>query len=142
LSASGAYIDAKLTQDAPYVGGLDGDPLPYNPHWSGTLAADYSRPLHGSLNGIFGVSWRHTGKRKSAFELPPSYGQLTLGEMDQVDAHAGVTFGNYRIDAFVRNLTDSRGISNIAPTGTAPNGAVSAAVVRPRSIGITFGVRY
>jgi outer membrane receptor protein involved in Fe transport len=141
LSASGAYIDAKLAENTPdVVGGLDGDPLPYNPHWSGTLAADYSRALSGNVNGIFGVSWRHTGKRRSDFD--PALGQLPLGEMDQVDAHAGATFGNYRIDAFVRNLTDSRGISNVGHPGEAPNGAVAAAVIRPRSIGLTFGVHY
>jgi iron complex outermembrane receptor protein len=141
LSASGAYIDAKLAENTPdVVGGLDGDPLPYNPHWSGTLAADYSRALSGNVNGIFGVSWRHTGKRRGDFD--PALGQLPLGEMDQVDAHAGATFGNYRIDAFVRNLTDSRGISNVGHTGEAPNGAIAAAVIRPRSIGLTFGVHY
>lgn len=141
LSANGAYIDAKLTEDTPdVVGGLRGDQLPYNPHFAGTLAVDYSRPLSGNVDGTIGASWRHTGARKGGFDT--TFHQLSLNAMDQLDAHAGVSFGAYRIDAFVRNLTDSRGISNIGGAGTALNGAIAAAVIRPRSIGVSFGVRY
>jgi outer membrane receptor protein involved in Fe transport len=141
LSASGSYVDARLTQDAPaVVGGLDGDRLPFNPRFSGTLSADYSRPLSTMVDGSVGVSWRYTGARRSAFD--PALGQYHLGAFSQVDAHAGVTFDRFRIDAFVRNLTNSRGITNVGTSGSAQNGALAAAIVRPRSIGLTVGVRY
>ncbi|WP_162875595.1 TonB-dependent receptor [Sphingomonas crusticola] len=141
LSANGSYVDARLTEDAsPLVGGLDGDRLPYNPRFSGTLSADYSRPLSGTIEGTFGVSWRYTGERRSAFDA--GLGQYKLGAFSQIDAHAGVTFDRFRIDAFARNLTDSRGITNLGTSGTAPNGALAAAIIRPRSYGLTIGVRY
>ncbi|WP_404712992.1 TonB-dependent receptor [Sphingomonas sp. MMS24-J13] len=141
LAANGAYIDAHLTEDAPaLVGGLDGDPLPYNPHWSGTLSADYMHAIGSRADAAFGVSWRYTGRRRSDFDA--SIGQHPLGAFGQLYAHAGVSFDRFRIDAFVRNLTDSRGITNVGALGSAPNGAIAAAVVRPRSFGLTVGVRY
>ncbi|HET9447096.1 MAG TPA: TonB-dependent receptor, partial [Steroidobacteraceae bacterium] len=37
-----AYIDAQLSEDAPDLGGLDGDRLPDTPEFTGALSADYS----------------------------------------------------------------------------------------------------
>jgi iron complex outermembrane recepter protein len=141
LSANGAYIDARLTQDAPIVvGGLKGDQLPYTARFSSTLGAEYEQPLTNAVSGVAGLSWRYTGARQSAFD--PVYGQRELGSYSQLDAHAGVTFGQVRVDAFGRNLTDSRGILDVGGAGSADNGAVAAAVTRPRSFGLTLGYRY
>ena len=45
LSLTGAYTDAKLTEDAELVGGSDGDKLPYTPKISYSASADYDWPL-------------------------------------------------------------------------------------------------
>jgi len=140
LAANGAYVDARLTEDAPaLVGGKDGDNLPYNPHLAGTLSADYSAALTDTTDGSFGISWRYTGKRHSAFETT---GQHTLKAYSLLDAHAGVSFDKMRIDLFVRNLTDSRGITDLGGAGSALNGLLAAGVVRPRSVGLSIGYRY
>ena len=141
LSANGAYIDAYLRNDVTGFGAESGDHLPYTARFSGTVSAEYERPLTDRINGEGGVSWRYTGHRESAFQLPP-LGQHRLGGFSQVDAHAGVTFGHFRLDAFVRNLTDSHGITDVAGAGSAENGAVSVAIIRPRSFGATFGFNY
>jgi len=47
-----------------------------------------------------------------------------------------------RIDLFVRNLTDSRGITDLGGAGSALNGLLAAGVVRPRSVGLSIGYRY
>lgn len=141
LGANGAYVDAQLTEDAPaLIGGASGDWLPYAPRVATTFSADYERPLSDKVTGRAGVSWRHTGKRRSDFDT--NYGQRHLEAFDQVDAYAGVTIDRFRIEAFARNLTDSDGVVALGGAGSAPNGAASAAVVRPRSIGVTLGVRY
>jgi len=141
LAANGAYVDAHLTEDAPeVVGGRDGDPLPYNPHFAGTVSADYSIPLGNMTDGSFGLSWRYTGKRRADFDT--SFGQHKLGAYSQIDAHAGVTIDKTRIDLFIRNLTDSRGITDLGTAGSALNGAIAAGVVRPRSFGLSIGYRY
>ncbi len=141
LSANGAYVDAYLTQDTPaLVGGHTGDSLPYTANFSSTLSADYDRPLTDKLNGTAGVSWRYTGPRNAAFEA--AGGHQRLGAFGQIDAHIGVTFDRFRIDAFARNLTDSAGIVNLGGAGSGLNGSIAEAIVRPRSFGATLGFKY
>lgn len=140
LYANGSYVDAHLTSDAPaVVGGVTGDPLPYNPKWQWTVGAEYDRPLNARLNGHAGISWHYTGTRFSDFDA--TNGQRRLRAFDQLDAHAGVDVGRFRIDAFAHNITDSRGIVNLGFFG-AVNGDISAAVIQPRTIGVSLGYRY
>jgi len=139
LFANGSYVDAHLTKDTPdQVGGMAGDPLPYNPKWQWTIGADYEHPFSASVTGRAGINWHFTGKRYTDFD--PA-GQRRLGSYGQLDAHAGVDFGRFRVDAFAHNITDSRGITNVGAFGDL-NGNLPAAVIRPRSIGLTLGVRY
>jgi outer membrane receptor protein involved in Fe transport len=140
LFANGSYVDAQLTSDAPAsVGGLDGDPLPYNPKWQATIGGEYEHPLSASVTGRAGISWHYTGKRYSDFDA--ASGQRRLSGFSQIDAHAGVDVGRFRLDAFARNLTNSRGIVNLSFFGAA-NGDIAAAITRPRSFGLALGYRY
>ena len=142
LFANGSYVDAHLTQDAPpTAGGLDGDPLPYNPKWQWTLGGEYEHRLSTSTTLRGGISWHYTGKRFSDFSPAPIRNERKLSAYGQVDAHAGVDFGRFRVDAFAHNLTDSRGITNVGFFGDI-NGDFAAAVVRPRSFGLALGVQY
>jgi hypothetical protein len=86
------------------------------------------------------LSWRYTGARESGFDT--TYGQHHLDGFSQIDAHAGVAWHNFRFDVFARNLLDRRGIIDVGTYGSAENGAISAAIVRPRSVGATLGFRY
>lgn len=139
LFANGSYVDAYLTKDAPaIVGGVKGDPLPYNPKWQWTLGGDYEHPLSDALTARAGISWHYTGRRFSDFDA--ANGQRKLSSFGQVDAHAGLEFGRYRVDAFVRNLTDARGIVNLGFFGDL-NGNLAASVIRPRTVGVSFSVR-
>jgi len=140
LFANGSYVDAHLTDDTPeQVGGVDGDPLPYSPKWQWTLGGEYDHPLSASLTGHAGISWHYTGRRFTDFN--PDDGQRRLKSYGQLDAHAGVDFGRFRVDAFAHNLTDSRGITNVGFFGDV-NGDLAAAVIRPRSFGVALGYRY
>ncbi|MDY6922377.1 MAG: TonB-dependent receptor [Pseudomonadota bacterium] len=141
LSANGAWIDAELTDDAPaIVGGLSGDRLPYSPRLSSTVAVDYERPLRDGMDLDAGLSWRYTGERKSAFDA--AVGQHDLDAYSQIDAYAGLDFGAWRVSLYGRNLTDSRGVTDVGAAGSARDGAIAVAVTRPRSFGVTLGVRY
>lgn len=140
LYANGSLVDAELTKDAPaMVGGLKGDPLPYNPKWQSTLGANYEAPLSDTLTANAGLSWHYTGSRHSDFD--PAAGQRKLGDFSQIDAHAGLEFGRFRVDAFAHNLTDARGIVNIGFFGS-PTGDLAASVIRPRSFGLALGMNY
>jgi iron complex outermembrane receptor protein len=140
LYANGAYVDAHLTSDAPaLVGGVAGDPLPYNPKWQATVGAEYEHALNTRLTGHAGISYHYTGTRYSDFNA--ASGQRRLRPFGQVDAHAGVDVGRFRIDAYAHNLTDSRGIVNLGFFG-AVNGDISAAIIQPRTIGLSLAYRY
>ena len=147
LYASGSYVDAHLTEDAPEaVGGLKGDSLPFNPKWQSTIGAEYDHPLNAKLKGHAGISWHYTGNRRSDFRAPPGPGlppppQFRLDAFSQIDAHAGIDIDRFRIDAFVHNLTDARGITNVGFFGDV-NGNLAGAVIRPRSFGLALGYRY
>jgi iron complex outermembrane receptor protein len=138
--ASGSYVDAYLTSDTPnLVGGFKGDPLPFNPKWQWTIGAEYQHPVSATLKAHAGLDWHYTGVRYSDFD--PAKGQRRLPAYSQVDAHAGVDFGHFRLDAFAHNITDARGIVNLGFFGDV-NGDVAASVIRPRSFGLALGYRY
>ena len=139
LFANGSYVDAYLTKDAPIiVGGEKGDPLPWNPKWQWTLGGEYEHPLSESMNARAGLSWHYTGERSSDFDA--TNGQRKLDSYGQVDAHAGLEFGRYRVDLFARNLTNSRGVVNLGFFGDV-NGNLAASVIRPRTVGVSFSLR-
>ena len=79
------------------------------------------------------------GTRHSDFR--PVLGQIKLDDFSQIDAHAGADIGRFRIDAFVHNLTDDRGIVNVGFFGS-PSGDLAASVIRPRSFGLVLGAKY
>jgi iron complex outermembrane receptor protein len=138
--ATGSYVDARLTQNTPaFVGGLSGDPLPFNPKWQSTIGAEYQQPVSVNVTAHAGLSWHYTGVRYSDFD--PAKGQRRLRAFSQVDAHAGADIGRFRIDAFAHNITDSRGIVNLGFFGDV-KGDVAASVIRPRSFGVALGYRY
>jgi len=139
LFANGSYVDAYLTKDAPViVGGEKGDPLPWNPKWQWTLGGEYEHPLSDSMNARAGISWHYTGERSSDFDA--TNGQRKLDSYGQIDAHAGLEFGRYRVDLFARNLTNSRGVVNLGFFGDV-NGNLAASVIRPRTVGVSFSLR-
>ena len=141
LYANGAFVDAYLTSDTPaIVGGVSGDPLPYSPKFSATFGAEYDHPVSAGMMGHAGFSWHYTGPRRSDFDA--AAGQIELKGYSQVDAHLGVDIDRFTIDAFVHNLTDSRGIANLGTFGSAPSGDFAASIVRPRTIGASLRVRY
>jgi iron complex outermembrane receptor protein len=146
LSVNGAYTDAYLTKDTdPVVGGLDGDPLPYIPNWSLNFNADYEWQISRDLNGFVGGSVSYAGKRTAEFSFRDSNGDLIkMPSYTTVDLRAGVETDRWLLQAYVKNLTNKRGITSILEVnpGTYPNDAGAIGINRPRTIGLTAGVRF
>ncbi len=163
LSANGAYVVAKLTSDTPgFVGGLKGDRLPYTPKISASLNGDYEWNLSGTTTAYVGGSLRAVGKQRGnfiagevtgvdpdgefTFDLTP---QRRIRSYTTIDLRTGVQFGRYSVDAFARNVTNSRGINSVVEVSDAltggsslPGGAARAALLQPRTIGITLGAEF
>jgi iron complex outermembrane receptor protein len=137
LSANGAYTQANLTSNTPaLLGGKNGDMLPYAPQWSGSVSGDYERPIAGDIDGFIGATANVTGRRKSDFD--PNIGQITLPTYVSVDFRAGFEWRKYRLEAYIKNIGDARGILQIGEFGATPNGAVQAGLITPRTAGLTL----
>jgi outer membrane receptor protein involved in Fe transport len=157
LGVNGAWIDAHLTSDTPaLVGGLDGDRLPWVPKFSGSLNADYDWQLSHSVTAFVGGTLAYTGTQRDNFGADttqlgfPPIPQRKIPDYATVDLHGGVDFGRFTVEAYVKNLTNSDGISSLT-TGITdqvvhnnilPGGAIRAAFIRPRTIGFTVSASF
>ena len=129
LSANGAYVDAELTEDTPPItGGFDGDQLPWTPEFSFALNADYDWHLSGQVQAFVGASLRYVGKQKGNINNGEFIGdpgddlndpdnfvftpQETIPSYTTINLRAGAEFGNFTLEAFVRNLTNSHGVTS------------------------------
>jgi len=146
LSLTGAYTDAKLTEDADpiLVGGRDGDRLPYTPKTSYSANADYEWPLADGRSAYLGASFSHLDDVPAAFSAAyvAEFGsQRYLPAYDILDVRAGWNFGKVSVELFGRNLTNDEGKTSDAG-GNTPNGAISTGVIRPRSYGMTVTAEF
>ena len=136
LGVIGAYTDAKLTQDAPGVGGLKGDRLAYVPDLSNTVNINYEWRAFGDYRAYVGGGWTYTGSRVN--DIPerdrlPSYSTFLL--------RTGLKTGRYSAEIYAKNIGDARGITSYVPTGSYSGGG-SIAVIRPRTVGLRLAADF
>ena len=146
--ANGAWTDAKLDEDAPDAGGFKGDWLPWVPRTSFSLNADYDWMLSPSLKAYAGAGWHYVGRQyadfDAAYRLATGH-QRRIKPYGQVDLRTGLDFRRFTLEAYVQNLTNSHGLTSATSLTTfffggpaLPNGALSAAIIRPRTFGLTL----
>ena len=147
LSLTGAYTDAKLTEDTDplLVGGREGDRLPYTPKTSYSvecrlrvaagrqIAARTSAPRSAICRKCPPPSIRPLSRTNGRQRFLPSY--------DMLDVRAGWDFGKVSLELFGRNLTNDEGKTSDA-TGNTPLGAIATGVIRPRSYGVTVTAEF
>jgi iron complex outermembrane recepter protein len=132
-----AYIEAELSEDAPDLGGLEGDRLPDTPKFTGTLSADYSFELGGRA-AFLGTTVRHVTDRVSSYDASPGSPQYDLPEYTTVDLRTGMQLGAARLQLYVRNAFDERGQLSATTAFSALGGPVWVSLVQPRTIGVNF----
>lgn len=148
LTFSGAYTDAKLTEDTdPLVGGFDGDRLPYVPKWSLTLGGDYEWAAVSGATAYVGGTVAYTGDRLADFgnrldPLDPTSARREADSYTTLDLRTGLLWDKWSLELYGKNVTDEEGITNINAPGIYPNGAAAIALVRPRTIGLALGVKF
>ncbi|WP_303794387.1 TonB-dependent receptor [Sandarakinorhabdus limnophila] len=142
ISDTGAYTDAKLTEDAADLGGFDGDQLPFVPKWSNTLNVDFEAPLGDNAKAFGGASWVYTGERFTGFTSAPGFrGHIALPDYSSFNLQGGVEFGRYSASLYVRNLTNERGLNDYS-TGNGYRLTGLAQIIQPRTVGIKLTARY
>lgn len=151
LSINGAFTNARLTADtSSLVGGLKGDRLPFTPKYSGAVNGDYRWSLGGATDAFIGGSVRLVGDQPGAFDATfraANGRQREVPSYSAVDLRAGVDFGRFGLQAYVKNLGNSRGITSTSAVKANgfdiyPNGAIGTGIIRPRTIGLSFTAEY
>jgi outer membrane receptor protein involved in Fe transport len=136
LALNGSYVDARLTEDAPSIGGKDGDRLPNAPEWSGSFNANYSFYV-GANRATIGLGARHIGRRLSLVESAPN--SIPAKAYTTVEAHGEITIErNWTLRIYGRNLTGSKGAvtRTLQTDGLLQPARYIIIPVQPRTIGV------
>jgi outer membrane receptor protein involved in Fe transport len=148
LSLNGAYTHARLSDDTPpEVGGFKGDELPFTPKFSVAANADYHWRVGSGVQAHVGGSLRHLSGQTGTYDLAfvTAHGhQRHIDPYSVIDLNAGVDFGRFDLEAYIKNLGNSRGVTSLAGTTTPifPNGAIGTGIIRPRTISLSLGINY
>ncbi len=131
LQFTGAYIDAKYTQDIAGTPVQDGDRIVGVPETTLSASGVYRWPFTASLTGFARAAVQYTGDRTDvASGFQPSEDTTTL------DLRLGLEGGSWGVYLYGDNLTDED--AAIDPTPTGPDGIANR--FRPRTFGVN--VRY
>jgi outer membrane receptor protein involved in Fe transport len=157
LSVNGAYTNARLTADTPPdVGGRKGDQLPFTPKFSAAINGDYHWQIAPATRAHVGASFRHLSGQTATYDADfvAAFGrQRHVRPYNVIDVFAGVDFGRFDLEAYVKNLGNSHGVTSVTPltvfgqspdTGFPlfPSGAIGTGIIRPRTVGVTLGFNY
>jgi len=143
FGVNGAYTDSQLTEDAPGVGGLDGDRLPNIPKFSGSLTADYEFRVGANAEARIGAGLRHVGSRFSAVESNPF--AVDVDAYTALDLNASVVIDDrFTVRAYARNVTDADGpySRTLIANGLNQPGYISVVPLQSRTIGVALDVRF
>jgi outer membrane receptor protein involved in Fe transport len=143
LALLGSYTDAYLTADAPGLGAMSGDKLPFVPNVSTTLNVDYKWAAFGDWSAFVGGSETYTGSRYTAFSPSVSVIEphVKLPVYNTFQLHMGLDNGHYNAELYGNNLGNSKGITDYGNEGGAnQTGLVS--FIQPRTIGIQVGYKF
>lgn len=140
---TGAYTDAKLTSDAPGVGGVSGNPLPYAPKWGTSLDGEYDWAAFSNYKAFVGATWSYVGTRSTDFgsSAAATPVQVDLDSYNTFAVRVGVDNDHYRVTLYGKNLGDSRGITSYVSSG-APGLAGDITVIQPRTVGVTLSAKF
>jgi len=142
LTAVGSYTDAKLTADALADGGHSGDALPYAPKMSGSLDAEYRKPVGSGYNAFINAVWSYVGSEYTPFSSIPGYVEhVNLPGYDTASLHTGIDSEKWSLVLSVQNLTDKRAVTNYGSNGGANNTGVIQTLT-PRTMALTGTYRF
>jgi outer membrane receptor protein involved in Fe transport len=157
LSLNGAYTNARLTgATPPDVGGRKGDQLPFTPKLSFGLNGDYHWQLAPKARAHIGASLRHVSGQTADYDpdfVLANGRQRHVRPYNVVDLYAGLEFGHFDLEGYIKNLGNSKGVTSTTAltvfgqspdTGFPlfPNGAIGTGIIRPRTVGVTLGYNY
>jgi iron complex outermembrane recepter protein len=141
------YTDAAMIDAGPpSSGAVAGAALPYANKWSGNFGLEERFPITPRWQGSAQVIYDFFGDRYGPFNsiVPPApqEPQVFIPHYSTVDFLAGISDGRYSVNLFLRNLTDTRGITSLQAEGGGGAGDLQATIIRPRTIGISLTANF
>lgn len=115
-----------------------GNPLPYDPRWSGSLSADYRVPLRREWTADFGATARFDGSRHSGFASSAQIPDYVLPSYSLLDLRAGIANDHTDLTLYVDNVTNDR--AELA--ATTAFGPTEITLERPRTIGALVTIHF
>ena len=129
LRLATAYVDARLTADAPNIAGEKGERIPTVPDWSVSASVSQEFHLTGQLDGFARADYRYTAGSWSDFD------ELVRRQQPArqlADLALGLQARRWRVEIFAENIFDERGVLVHA------NNLIGEwqILVRPRTVGV------
>jgi outer membrane receptor protein involved in Fe transport len=138
IGLKAAYVDARLTADAPSIFGKNGDRLPFSSKFTSSVPVDYRFGVSSSVTGSVGGTYSYRGAQYTGFS---SSGRIMLPSYNTLDLRVGLDWPRYSLLARVDNVTNTWGVTT-AQIGRASGSPYIGAVIRPRTYGLSFQVRF
>jgi outer membrane receptor protein involved in Fe transport len=145
VSGNAAYTHAILTTSAGATSnGFAGDMLPYVAKLTGALSINRDFTLSNGWTAFAGVSGAFVGDRYMSFGETPTTTRYHAPSYASFGLAAGVRNGDWTFNAFVKNLSDKRGILSlgstaaVAPSTAFPITQSSLNTITPRTIGMSL----
>ena len=136
LTAVGDYSDARLTVNAPGLGGLAGDYLPYVPDVSSSVNVEYDWTPSDGYQAFASATWSYIGGRYTNFS-PAGEGaesHVRLPGYNTGAVRAGLEHGPYSGEIYINNLSNVRAITTYYNQG-GMNETGIATIIQPLTIG-------
>jgi outer membrane receptor protein involved in Fe transport len=137
VRASATFMDPKLTEDSPGLGGKAGDRLPISPKVAASVNARYDFSAVGAPS-FAALNLGYTGNRTSSFDGNLGTPNYKLPAYTTLDINGGVFVAGCDLGLYVRNLTDSHGQVSSYGTLAGLGGPTWVNILRPRTIGVTL----
>lgn len=137
LSGNAAWIDAKLTEDAPGLEATAGARLPVSARFAASLNANYTFRL-GDRPSYVGASFRYVGNRTSGFPGSTGSPLYVMPAYSITDLQAGIEFQHFSLALFARNVFDKRAQQGALDTINALGGPMWVSQSLPRTVGATL----
>ena len=150
---SGAYTDARFSENTPAVGVTKGERISYVPEWSGSVTADYRHPLSDSITFFAHADVKYSGDTTIGYAA--IYQGFDTKPWTDVGANIGVELpGDTRLSVFVHNLTDTRAqlwvtganvcasVSACASYNPVQAKQLSVLINQPRTVGVTVSKKF
>jgi iron complex outermembrane receptor protein len=135
-----AWNDATLEQAFPptsFVAGQPGDRLPYGSRFSGSLSIGQKFGL-GSATAEVGAALSYVGERRGQF-VAAGAPRGTFPSYAQLDLNMGLDLTTWRLNAFVNNVTDKRGVLRDGVDFGNPD---LVTYIQPRTLGLQLQYQF